>query len=110
MTKKTGREARAERITWFAMISIFLLMSFNTGFVLDGYMTCIILGLILLVSGFYQLSKKWHVSPLTWMIATLLIAAGFADLYFNQNYIDLNLLGLILTAAVIGIGVITNES
>lgn len=110
MARKTGKEARAERITWFVMILVFLPMSFPNIQMLEGYITCLILAVILLVSGVYQKSKRWQVSPLTWVIMTVLFLAAGADWYFDQTVIDLNLVGLVATFIVIALGVITNES
>jgi apolipoprotein N-acyltransferase len=110
MARKTGKEARAERITWFAMILVFLPMSFPNVQMWDGYITCGLLGLILLVSGVYQKTKRWQVSPLTWVIMTFLFIAAGADWYFNRTIVDLNLVGLGATFAVILVGILTNES
>lgn len=110
MTRKTGKEAKAERITWFAMVSVFLFLSFDSTASLAGYAVCLILGAILIISGFYQYSQKWRVSPMTWMGGALLLLIG--TLGFSYGYlipVDLTLVGLLLTIAIILGGVVTNE-
>lgn len=51
MAKKSGHEARVERMTWFALVITFLGAYYLN---VPGAFTCFAIALILLVSGLYQ--------------------------------------------------------
>ena len=107
---KTSKEARVERITWFALVMIFVPLNFGQWLhTIPAYFFPAAVGVILIVSGTYQYSQGWRVAPIVWIIAALMIAyAGYA--WYIKPLIDPILIGLIGVVAVIGLGVITNES
>lgn len=109
MSSKTGKEARAERATWFSLVFVFILLSFDEDLTIPDYIVPFTVAGILIFSGFYQLRRKWSVSPILWMVAALMIAAGIYGVYFD-SLVDLRLVALIATVAIIVFGVVTNES
>lgn len=110
MPRKTRQEARAERITWFLMILVFILYSFDTGATIPTYVVPIILSIILVGSGLYQYAKKWRVSPVVWIVGVILGIVGAYGVYFTRPIFDPTLAAFIGTVLVILMGVISNES
>ncbi|PMB48277.1 hypothetical protein CEN41_01725 [Fischerella thermalis CCMEE 5330] len=104
--RKTGQEAKVERLTWFLMVITFLFMT-NNGF--DGAATLGIVSIILLISGLYQWRKRWSVGPAVFLAAGIgLLASLYA--FFQPLPVDLALVSFILIIAVILVGVVTNDS
>lgn len=118
MSRKTGKEARAERLTWFALVMVFLPLPLNSGqwmALIPAFMFPAAVGIILFMSGIYQYRNHWRVSPFVWVIAAaMLLMAGYA--YYTENYgtgrslVDPILVALIGTIIVIVMGVLSNES
>lgn len=104
--RKTGQEAKVERLTWFLMVIVFLFMT-NNGF--DGTVTLLAVSVILLLSGLYQWRKRWSVGPVVFLAAGVGILAGSYS-FFQPLPVDLSLMSFFIIMAVIGIGVITNDS
>ena len=109
MPQKKGKEAKFERATWFVMIMVFALLRFDRGLTLPEYVVPIVIGLILILSGVYQITQKWPVSPFTWMIGIILLVSAFVTFYINLP-VDLILLSFIGAVTHIIIGIISNES
>jgi hypothetical protein len=91
------------------MVLVFALLRFDRDFRFPVIMVPIILSIILFMSGVYQITQKWPVSPFTWMIAVALFLFAITSLYINI-YVDLILLSIGLTVAHIVIGIVSNES
>jgi len=108
MARKTGREARAERMTWFAMVLVFMLLNFDRDLTIPDFVIPFLLAAILLVSGVYQYTQNWRVSPLTWIFFAVFVIGGIFGVYYNSP-IDLRLASLVMVVIIIAIGVITNE-
>lgn len=108
MARKTGREARAERMTWFGLVLVFMLLNFDRDFTIPDFVIPFLLAAILMVSGIYQYTQNWRVSPLTWIFAAVFIFGGVFGIYYNSP-IDLRLASLIIVFIIILFGVITNE-
>jgi hypothetical protein len=109
MPRKKGQEAKFERATWFAMVLLFALLRFDRDLSIPDIVVPIVLASILLMSGVYQITQRWPVSPFTWMIAAALALAVVASLYINI-YIDLILFSIAMTVVHIIIGIVSNES
>jgi hypothetical protein len=106
---KSNSEAKVERITWFLLVLIFALINLAPE---DTFPNAIVPfggALVLLGSGIYQYSRRWRVSPVTWIAGSILLVFGLYNLYVNQNY---NFLGLSLVtfALVILFGLLTGET
>lgn len=117
MPRKTGKEARAERLTWFAMVLVFLVFSFDESVNFPAYIPPFAIALILLISGIYQYSKSWRISPIVWIIFVLMVLTGGFAVYSEMytvpaafSFIDPVLVALLGTIVIIVFGIITNES
>jgi uncharacterized membrane protein HdeD (DUF308 family) len=110
MSNKRGKEAKVERVTWFAMILVFMLLRFDPGrdVSFPEFLIPIIIATILLISGVYQVTQKWPVSPFTWIFAGVLMLLGIYG-YFYESPVDLVLASLIITIAMLVVGIISNE-
>lgn len=107
--RKTEEEARIERITWFLMVLVFGVIYFLPEGTIPNSFIPFSGGVILLGSGLYQYSKRWRVSPTTWIAGTGLLLAAIANFTAFPN-MDFYGITLITFAAVIGIGLLTNET
>jgi len=105
-SRKTKQEAKIERLTWFAMVITFLFMTNNQ---IEGSYTLLVVSFILFFSGLYQWRKRWSVGPAVFLLAGIGILTGFYSLY-QPVPVDLSLGAFLIILAVIGIGVITNDS
>lgn len=118
---KSRAEAKVERRTWLAIAGVFILLSlFDPNNTLPDYMIAFTISGILFASGIYQFiqsddNESWRVSPITWMVATIL--ALFATYYLLSDFrgwiripIDLRLLSLGATYVILVLGVLTNEA
>lgn len=115
MSRKTGKEARAERITWFALVMVFAPLSLGNWLqTMPPYVVPFAVMLILLVSGFYQYRQGWRVSPIVWIIAALMGVMGGYGIYTENRgiepLVDPILVALVGTVGIIGFGVLSNES
>jgi peptidoglycan/LPS O-acetylase OafA/YrhL len=115
MARKTGKEARAERVTWFALILIFIPLNFgNWMATIPAFMFPLAVATVLIFSGIYQWRHDWRVSPIVWMIAAIMLLVGLVAMYIPDTLatyrIDPMLLALIATIVVIVFGVLSNES
>jgi hypothetical protein len=110
MPRKTGKEARTERVTWFAMVMLFVPLNFGQWLqMIPAYFFPAAVGIILITSGVYQYNKGWRVAPIVWIIAALMIAyAGYA--WYMRPLIDPILIALLGVICVILLGILTNES
>lgn len=108
--KKSDKELRAERLTWFALVAIFVISSIvPEDTVIPNAVTPFAAGVVLIISGIYQYAKKWRVHFITWIAGTLmLVMAGYN--VFNRPDLDLSFAVIILVAVVIAMGIFTNET
>lgn len=104
--RKTGTEAKVERLTWFAIVIIFLFMSNND---FDGAVMLGTISAILLLSGVYQWRRRWSVGPAVFIAAGI---GGIVSLYslWQPLPVDLSLASFVLIIFVIVVGIITNDS
>lgn len=112
MSRKTAKEAKVERTTWFAMLFVFLFTSFDRSVSFPTWIVPLALGIILFISSFYQqFNRHWRVSPFTWIIMVLFfVLAGAAYGFPDFIPVDPMFIALLMTAIHIVIGVVTNES
>lgn len=107
---KSAKELRVERMTWFALVAIFVISSIiPEGTPIPNAVTPFAGGLVLIFSGIYQYAKKWRVNFTTWIAGTLmLVMAGYN--ITNRPDLDLSFIVIILVAIVIAMGIFTNET
>ncbi len=108
-SRKSGAEARIERLTWFSLVVIFAVLNTIPEGTVPHATTPIAGAVILLGSGLVQYGRRWHVSPLTWIGGTVMLMLGLYNTLIDpdQNFLGL---ALIVFACVIGFGAITNET
>lgn len=104
---KGEAEARVERLTWFFLVVIFAVAQ-----ILETFPPVVVplagAG-ILLGSGLYQYSRRWRVSPVTWMAGALMAGLAYVNLQVNPNR-DFTGLALLVFAGVILFGLLTGET
>lgn len=109
--RKSRDEERIERFTWFFLVIIFALtqISREGGLTFPNFVTPFAGGIVLLGSGMYQYSRRWRVSPVTWLGGALLIGMAIINLYYSpgSNFLGIS---LIVFAGVIVIGLLTGET
>ncbi len=113
--RKSEAESKVERLTWFLLVIIFAVLSIaednltGTQDIIPNWVVPISGAVVLLGSGVYQYSRKWRVSPVTWIIGVILLMFGLINLYVDQS-LDLTGLSLLSFAAVILFGLLTGET
>jgi len=109
--QKSRKEARVERFTWFLMVLVFAIINFLPPEEVDypNWVVPLSGAIILLGSGIFQYSRHWRVSPTTWIAGTVMLLLSIVNIYVlpDANFYGLTLLAF---AAVIGMGVLTNET
>ena len=122
MARKSAAEAKAERTTWFFLVLVFIILSFDREDTIPDFAVPIVTAVILFVSAFIQLRRGWRVAPIVWIIATILALVGGLTYYFETQvtpneaidivltYLNPVLISLAATVLVILLGVLTNES
>ncbi len=106
---KSRAEARVERLTWAFLVLIFAIplaleeVSLPNGFiVLAG-------AIILLGSGVYQYTRRWRVSPITWIAGTLMLFLSLLNMTLGVDR-DFTGWALLIIVAVIVFGLFTGET
>lgn len=105
---KSEREARAEHLTWAALVLAFALVHLGAGN-FPNWLLPFAGAVILLVSGVYQYSRRWHVSPVTWIAVVILALFAFYSYQVDPNAEFLSE-SLIVFAGIILLGVITGDT
>jgi hypothetical protein len=108
---KSGGEERIERLTWFFLVLVIALIHIirEGGMTLPNWVIPFAGCVVLLSSGMYQYSRRWRVSPTTWLAGALLAALALINLYVSPSSSFLGL-SLIVFAAVILVGLMTGET
>lgn len=107
--RKSEAEARVERFTWFLLVLVFAVLYILPEANVPYWVVPLSGAVILLGSGIYQYSRRWRVSPITWIAGTIMVLICMINLYVNPNH-DFSGFALLTFAAVIGFGVITGET
>ena len=114
--KRTGRksetEARVERLTWALLVlsfAIFQLLMDDGSRALPNWFVPASGATVLLGSGLYQYTRRWRVSPVTWIAGSVMLFFTLVNLYVNPgaNFLGVALLVFVL---VILFGLVTNET
>jgi hypothetical protein len=106
---KSRAEARVERLTWAFLVLIFAIPLILENVAIPNGFVVLAGAVILLGSGFYQYSRRWKVSPITWIAGTLMLFLSILNfaLDFNRDFTGW---ALIIFAVVILFGLVTGET
>lgn len=108
--KKSAAELRTERLTWFALVSIFVIATIiPEDTIIPNAFTPFVAGIVLALSGIYQYMNKWRVHFITWISATLMfVMTGYNIL--ERPDLDLSFVVIMLVALVIANGIFSKET
>jgi len=108
--RKSEAEARVERITWALLVLVFAIVQLIPGSTtLPNFFVPLAGALILLGSGLYQYSRRWRVSPITWIGGAFMALFTFYNLQINAAT-SFTGACLIVFFVVIIFGLITGET
>ena len=107
--RKSQAEAKVERMTWFFLVMIFAILFIIPEENVPNWTVPTAGCFILLGSGVYQYSRRWRVSPMTWIAGTIMLLLGMTNLYVEPDQ-DFSGFALLTFAAVIGMGALTGET
>jgi protein-S-isoprenylcysteine O-methyltransferase Ste14 len=108
--RKSEQEARIERITWALLVLVFAVVQLMPNPAsLPNFFVPLAGALILLGSGAYQYSRRWRVSPITWIGGAFMTLFAYYALQVNpaQNFTGAC---LVVFFAVIIFGLLTGET
>lgn len=108
---KSYAEERIERLTWFFLVLAIAGVQIvqQGGMAVPNWTIPFVGSVVLLGSGMYQYSRRWRVSPTTWLAGALLAGLALVNLYISpgSNFLGIS---LIVFAAVILVGLLTGET
>lgn len=110
--KKSNAEARVERVTWGLLVLIFAVLyvlTDNVASQIPEWVVPLSGAIILLGSGLYQYSRRWRVSPVTWIAGALMLVFAVLGFYVLPGRSFL-VETLIATMIVIVVGTFTGET
>lgn len=107
--RKSQAEESVERTTWFLLVLIFALLYIFPEDNVPKWIIPVSGAFVLLGSGVYQYSRRWRVSPVTWIGGTIMLVLAMVNLYIDPEQ-DFFGFALLTFAVVIGAGVITGET
>ncbi len=112
--RKSDEELKIERMTWFLLVLIFAILSIlqdNVEMIqsVPNWIVPLSGAVVLLGSGTYQFTQNWRVSPITWIVGSVLLIFGLVNVLVDPT---LNLTGfsLLAFATVILFGLLTGET
>lgn len=108
--RKSEAEARVERITWALLVLVFAVVQLMPNPAsLPNFFVPLAGAFILLGSGAYQYSRRWRVSPITWIGGAFMTLFAYYALQVNpaQNFTGAC---LVVFFAVIIFGLLTGET
>jgi hypothetical protein len=108
---KSGDEARVERLTWGLLVLAFAIIQLTpqSAATLPNWFIPMAGAVILLGSGIYQYTRRWRVSPITWLAGGIMLFFALYNIYINPAAQFLGL-SLVIFALVILFGLVTNET
>jgi hypothetical protein len=109
--RKSQDEERIERLTWFFLVLVIAALHIiqEGGMRLPNYIVPLAGAIVLIGSGLVQYSRRWRVSPTTWLGGALLAGLALINLYVSPDSSFLGI-SLVVFAGVILIGLLTGET
>ncbi|MBE2267417.1 MAG: hypothetical protein IAE80_04235 [Anaerolinea sp.] len=107
--RKSDAELRVEQFTWALLVVTFAITQVVPAGTLPNWFVPLAGAFIILGSGWYQYSRRWRVSPFTWIAGSVMALLTY---YVWQVNPAANMLGaaLLVFAGVILFGVMTGET
>lgn len=108
--RKSDAEARAERLTWALLVLVFAILQLLPDTTqVPTYLVPLAGAAILLGSGIHQYSRRWPVSPITWLGGAFMAFFAYYSIQIDRSR---SFIGesLLVFFAVIVFGVITGET
>lgn len=106
--RKSEAEARVERITWGLLVLVFAFVELTRDrATFPNFFVPFAGALILLGSGLYQYSRRWKVSPITWIAGAFMAFFTYLAFDSGRNYVGES---LVVFFVVIVFGLITGET
>lgn len=108
---KSYAEERIERLTWFFLVLAIAGVQIvqQGGMAVPNWTIPFVGCVVLFSSGMYQYSRRWRVSPTTWIAGALLAGLALINLYISPTSSFLGI-SLVVFAAVILVGLLTGET
>lgn len=106
---KSPREARVERLTWVLLVLAFGVVRLLEDAGVPNWLLPLSGATILLGSALYQYTRRWRVSPVTWIAAGLMAFFTYYSFQIDPTR-DFSGLSLIVFAGVILFGLITGDT
>lgn len=108
--RKSEAEARVERITWALLVLVFAIVQLvPSGSALPSYFVTLAGAIILLGSAFYQYSRRWRVSPITWIAGSFMAFFAYYSFQVDRSRTFTGE-ALLVFFGVIIFGLITGET
>lgn len=112
--RKSDAELKVERMTWFLLVLIFAVLSILQDNVdmaqsIPNWIVPLSGAIVLLSSGTYQFTQNWRVSPITWIVGSILLIFGLVNVLVDPT-LDLTGFSLLAFAVVILFGLLTGET
>lgn len=109
--RKSPAEARIERLTWGLLVLIFAVLYLfeNAAQALPNWAVPVAGAVVLLGSGIYQYSRRWRVSPITWIGGVVLLVLAMIAIYTNIQR-PFIVESLIVTLIIIIVGTFGGET
>lgn len=109
--RKSRDEERIERLTWFFLVIVIALIHVfrEGGMTMPNWIVPFSGSVVLLGSGLIQYTRRWRVSPATWLGGALLAGLALINLYVSPGSSFFGI-SLIVFAGVILIGLLTGET
>jgi hypothetical protein len=108
---KSAAEARIERLTWGLLVMIFAVLYLfeNLAQTIPNWAVPVAGAVVLLGSGAYQYSRRWRVSPITWIGGVVLLVLAMIAIYTSTGRTFI-VESLIVTLIVIIVGTFGGET
>jgi len=106
---KSRAEAKVERLTWALLVLIFAIPLVVENVPLPNGFIVLAGAIILLGSGVYQYTRRWRVSPITWIAGTLMLFLSLLNMTLGVDR-DFTGFALLIIVAVIVFGLFTGET
>ncbi|MCC6801795.1 MAG: hypothetical protein IT319_02835 [Anaerolineae bacterium] len=108
--RKSEEEARAERVTWALLVLVFAVIQLlPETTVIPTWVVPLAGAAILLGSAIHQYSRRWPVSPITWIAGAIMAVLAYYSIQIDRTR-PFTGEALLVFFVVIIFGVITGET